>query len=316
MDIVTFESNELHAALCALRGLVEQPTREDRRFLSAIAALHGTRVDIDTLRAMPLQTVAEKIPNKHRRKRLLQLAIIFTLIPGTVKPSRLAAVDALAQSLGVTEPALRTLHYLARGRLLLTRISVFKRMIGRFLSRAWRQAGLLGVLGVILPLTGWGADRRVFERYMALERLPRGTLGRELWEHYHENQLTFPGGRGGIPEPVVFHDLGHVLTGLSTTPHDEIRQAAFQAGFVRHDGFGFLFFGILQFHVGVRITPIAKAERGYFDVEGVLRAVARGARCKVDLSDQFDFWAIAGQQVDELREQYGVTEYEPVSWAA
>jgi hypothetical protein len=45
--------------------------------------------------------------------------------------------------------------------------------------------------------------------------------------------------------------LGHVLSGYDTDPDGEIQQAAFQAGFVRKDGFMFLFFGIAQFHLGL-----------------------------------------------------------------
>jgi hypothetical protein len=68
----------------------------------------------------------------------------------------------------------------------------------------------------------------------------------------------------------------------------------------------FLLFGILQFHIGLRITPIARSEQGYFDVPKVLRALARGAACKVHLSDHFDFFAHAREPVAVLRERWGV----------
>jgi len=69
-----------------------------------------------------------------------------------------------------------------------------------------------------------------------------------------------------------------------------------------------LLFVMLQFHLGVKVTPIADAEKGYFDAKDVLRAVERGAACKVDLSDpaQWDFWSVARVPVEELRTRYGI----------
>lgn len=83
--------------------------------------------------------------------------------------------------------------------------------------------------------------------------------------------------------PAACRYLGHVLAGYGTDPQGEIQQAAFQAGFVRDNGFMFLLFGILQFHVGMRITPIAKSYEGLFDVPRVLEALRRGAACKVEV---------------------------------
>ena len=84
-----------------------------------------------------------------------------------------------------------------------------------------------------------------------------------------------------------------MLSGYGTDPEGEIQQAAFEAGFKRSDGFFFLLFGVLQFHLGVRVTPVAKAQRGLFDVKRVLRATERGAACKVDLGAGFDPFAYA-----------------------
>jgi ubiquinone biosynthesis protein Coq4 len=145
----------------------------------------------------------------------------------------------------------------------------------------------------------------VAERYRALSQCAHGTLGHQLYQHYRDNGFAFPGENHGIPEFAVFHDIGHLLSGYGTDPAGEIQQAAFQAGFLRHDGFTFLLFGILQFHLGLRLTPIAKAEHGFFDVTRVLRAAERGAQCRVDITD-FDLFAHAHEPLDELRARLGV----------
>ena len=97
-----------------------------------------------------------------------------------------------------------------------------------------------------------------------------------------------------------------MLAGYSTDPQGEIQQAAFQAGFARNDGFSFLLFGILQFHVGLRITPIAQGYRGFFDVPLVLRALERGASCKVDLTEGFDIFEREHRSLDDVRAELGI----------
>jgi ubiquinone biosynthesis protein Coq4 len=105
---------------------------------------------------------------------------------------------------------------------------------------------------------------------------------------------------------MVFHDFGHVLAGYDTRPESEIQQAAFQGGFVREDGFAFLMFGIIQFHLGLRVTPVSPGYTGLFDVAKVLRAAERGAACTVDLSDHWDPFAVADAPVEQLRAEYGI----------
>jgi ubiquinone biosynthesis protein Coq4 len=169
-----------------------------------------------------------------------------------------------------------------------------------------RDEGLAGVRKMFGPLFGLGANAAVAAKYQALERLPAGTFGRAFREHIAGNGFAFPGEKGGFPERGLFHDLGHVLSGYGTDPGGEIQQAAFQSGFMRNDGFAFLFFGIVQFHLGVKVTPIADPEVGLFDVDKVMTALARGAACKVDLSDRWDFWPLLPRPLEEVRAELGI----------
>jgi hypothetical protein len=115
-----------------------------------------------------------------------------------------------------------------------------------------------------------------------------------------------PGEKHGINEDFLFHDAGHVLSGYGVDAEGEIQQAAFQAGFVRNDGFLFLLFGILQFHIGIRLTPIAESAEGLFDVDRILRAVSRGAACKLDLSDHFAIWKWKDMPLQTMRAELGI----------
>jgi hypothetical protein len=226
----------------------------------------------------------------------------MTLVEGEPDERGVAAVKRMAAALEVPEQGLSVLSKVAHGHLLLARIDVVRRMRG-FLERS----GAPGMFEVAAKtLLGLNEDAQVAERYLALGDLPAGTLGRAVFEHYRAHGFALPGEKHGTPEAMMFHDVGHVLSGYGVDPHGEIQQAAFQAGFVRTDGFLFLLFGILQFHVGVKITPVAEAERGFFDVPKVLRAFQRGSECALDVSDHFDLFAYAREPLDALRQRWGV----------
>ena len=170
-------------------------------------------------------------------------------------------------------------------------------------SRSLRARSSLSVR----PILGIGShEPEVTARYRALEHCAPGTLGRALFDHFRDNGFQFPGEGNGIPEFGLFHDIGHVLSGFPTDPQGEIQQAAFQAGFARRDGFSFLLFGILQFHLGMRITPVAKGYKGLFDVKRVVRALERGASCNVDLTEGYDLFANKDRPLDDIRAELGI----------
>lgn len=143
-------------------------------------------------------------------------------------------------------------------------------------------------------------------RYQALEHYPPGSLGRAYWEYCRKNGFALPGERGGAAEPILFHDCAHVLSGYGTDPEGEVQVACFSAGFQRRDPWLFVFFVLLQFHVGIRMTPITKARTGFFDPEKALVALRRGAAMNVDLNDGWDYWPVMGEQVEELRKRYNI----------
>jgi ubiquinone biosynthesis protein Coq4 len=177
--------------------------------------------------------------------------------------------------------------------------------MGKFGSKAYHEEGLAGVRKMLAPMTG-GEDQELAWKYKQLGLLPEGTLGREFWEHVTKNRFGVPGEKGGIPERMVFHDFGHVLAGYDTRPESEIQQGAFQGGFVREDGFAFLMFVIIQFHLGQKVTPVTDGFTGLFDVPKVLRAAQRGASCTVDLSDHWDPFAVADAPLEQLRADYRI----------
>ena len=143
-----------------------------------------------------------------------------------------------------------------------------------------------------------------------LEQYPAGSLGRSYWEYCRKNGFALPGEKGGAPEPILFHDCAHLLSGYGTAPEEEVQVACFSAGFQRRDPFLFVFFVLLQFHVGIRMTPITAARTGYFDPEKALIAMRRGAAMNVDLNHGWDYWPVMNEQVEELRRRYNILPIE------
>jgi ubiquinone biosynthesis protein Coq4 len=249
--------------------------------------------------------VAEVITEPHQRKRVVQLAAIAAMVEGEVTAEGARAVRALADALDVEERSLKVLDSISADHRLLTRFDMMRRIMGKYGTKAYNEEGFAGVRKM-MAMFGGGEDPEVAWKYKQLGLLPEGTLGREFWEHIVKNKFSMPGEKGGIPERMVFHDFGHVLAGYDTRPESEIQQGAFQGGFVREDGFAFLMFVIIQFHLGWKVTPVTDGYEGLFDVPKVLHAAQRGAACKVDLSDRWDPFAVADVPLEQIRTEYGI----------
>jgi hypothetical protein len=289
MDLVVFSNEELPFALRALRTVVASDgdiSPNERSLVESIARIHHVTVDVDRLESVTPEAAAAAITDPHRRKRLVQLAIVAALAEGApVAAERAAAVEAFAKALDVLEPGVKVIKEVSDGHTMLARFDMVRRMRS-FMSSYDKSISFADVVRHL----GITEDTGLAARYRTLGNCAPGSFGRAFHEFYEEHGFGMPGEKRGVSEDLLFHDAGHVLSGYGVDAEGEIQQAAFQAGYVRSDGFMFLLFAILQFHIGIRLTPVAKARVGLFDVERVIRAATRGAACKLDLSDHFDIW--------------------------
>lgn len=310
MDIAVFTPSQIPAALRAFADILTagRPlSPRGRQYLDTLAELLGAAPEL----APPLSPaeLAATLPDPHSRKRLVQLAAIASLVDGAPTREAAAALADLDRALGVGEPAIAVVHHLSRGHRRRARLLIVRRIIRYLLGGAWRAEGLRGVLRIVRPLYLGSSPfyPDIAWRYRQLGTLPVGSFGHEFWRHCTERRFAFPGeGGAAIPERLVFHDVGHVLAGYDTDPAGEIQQGAFQAGFVRRDGFMFLIFAVVQFHLGIQVTPVARGELGFFDVPKVMRALARGAACRVDLSDGPYLLRNAPRPLAEVRAELGL----------
>ncbi len=311
MDIAVFSPQELPLVLRSLTTVAANPetlTVREQQFLQVVNGLYQGGDEAVVWAPVDTPQVARVITDPHHRKRLLQMAMVMAMVEGDMTAHQQGALQTLASGLSVNERGLRVLHEAASGHQLLARLDMMRRMVGSLVEPAYHEEGVGAVAKIMGPLflKKGGEDLELAWRFRQLGLLPPDTLGRALWEHCTQRRFGFPGEPGAIPLRLVFHDFGHVLAGYDTTPAGEIQQGAFQAGFVRNDGFMFLLFVILHFHWGVKITPLADAAQGLFDIPLVMHALQRGAACTMDLSNHWNFWDVVESPLQEVRERYGI----------
>ncbi|MBX3606399.1 MAG: hypothetical protein KF788_14055 [Piscinibacter sp.] len=308
MDIDVFPIHQLDTVFRVLRTALAPDTRPDareRRFLDTYARIVG--YPLGPADPLPIAAAAVNIAGARQRKRLVQLAAIAALLRRPVAAAGVTYVKALADQLAVHEDVIGVLEALQRGQALRARLLATRRTLGSLLGEARRAGGWAGVLRFLAAMfLRRGGDHALHARYERLATLPEGTLGRTYWQHMKSEGFGFPGAPGGIAESVAYHDVAHVLAGHEATPLGEIQQGSFQGGNRRTDGFFFIQFVLLQFHHGIKASPVAPAAVGHFDPELVLWAIHRGARCSVDMTHGWDFWPLMPLPLDEARERCGL----------
>jgi hypothetical protein len=107
MDIAVFPPAELPIALGTVRALQPGSSALRDRFLRVIATMHGLAVDPAVLPTPSLAETAAIITDPHRRKRLVQLAVVSALLGDELTQTPDDAITELAEALGIDDGAIR-----------------------------------------------------------------------------------------------------------------------------------------------------------------------------------------------------------------
>ncbi len=283
----------------------------ERHMLESIQRIFGTTHGLEQLALIEPTELARAFPDPQLRTQLVQGLVIMTLIDGKASLNETAYVEQFAQALEVDAQEVKNLRHVLNGEILQLRLDLVRRFwLRQKVTEVWNQDGIRGLSRFVRGMMGRYENKKVAARYQGLEHYAPGSLGRSLWEYWHVNGFALPGQKGGAPEQIVFHDCAHVLSGYGTAPEEEVQVACFSAGFQRREPWMFVFFVLLQFHVGIRMTPIAKARTGLFEPLKAMIAIRRGAAMNVDLNDGWDYWSVMNEQVEELRRRYNILPIE------
>lgn len=275
------------------------------------AAARALEVDdaIDSPPATPTE-VASLVPDPDARLRLVQALEMMTIMDGKVEAAEVRACEAFALALGVDEPRLANLRQLVQGHMRLLQIDLLRRSpMTRMGHEVWMKQGVRGLWRFGTTMYGGGQDPEVAWRFKQLGLLPEDTFGRAYWAHMTERKFPFPGEYLGFPEELVRHDLSHVLSGYDTDVAGEAENAAFIAGFLRHDPFSYLFMVAVHTHLDIEVFPNdpSQALLG-MDPARVVRGLERGMQVKRDLYDlSWDYWQDFPRPLAHVRADLGIT---------
>jgi tellurite resistance protein len=314
MELKLPSAEQAHWGLRAMKtvALADGTLEEsERHLLSSIQTILGTNYPVDELSPVTPAELANGLPDRQIRHQLVQGLIVASLIDGKANQQEANLVEEFADALEVDAPEVRDLRYVLNGEMLRLRLDLARRFwLREKVKEIWNGEGIRGIYKFVRGMMGRYEDQALAARYQALEHYPSGSLGRSYWEYCRKNGFALPGEKGGAAEQVLFHDCAHVLSGYGTTPEEEVQVACFSAGFQRRDPWAFVFFVLLQFHVGVRMTPITQARTGFFDPVKAIIALRRGAAMNIDLNSGWDYWPVIGEQVEELRRRYNILPIE------
>jgi len=269
----------------------------------------GSLPPIDELQPLAAEALDVADIEPSLRVQCVRLAVVATLLERERSFDRLARVERLAERLGVVEPGVVDLRlWTERKHMRLRRHMVPRFWLADELRARAREHGWLKVIWIFIA---WQLRLRrepaLLARYAALRSLPNDTLGAALIGELERNGFGLPGERGTAADWAIRHDLCHVLSGYDTDPRSEVLAGSFMAGCRQRDGFSLIVFVLLQFHCGLRVTPIAPSDVGLFDPQRALEAVRRSAFMTIDPSIRsWDYWQDFDQPLAVLRERYRV----------
>ena len=281
----------------------------ERGLLATAQSVFGTHHDVDALGPIEPDELAHQLTDPALRRQIVRGMVVLSLIDGEASPAEASTVERFAAALGIETQDLGALRRLADKSLIRARFDIARRFWAREKGlELARERGLGWVVSTLAAMAGLREDAATASRYRALTEAPPGSLGRGYADFIAKNGFTFPGEKGSPPEMIALHDLTHVLSGYDTDPEGELQVLAFHAGCRREekDPFAFLMFGIAEFHLGLALSPVTTASRGHFDPAKVLRALQRGAACRIDPTDGWDPWPVMREPLDALRERYGI----------
>lgn len=283
----------------------------ERHMLSSVQKVIGTTYDIEELTPITPLELAQAFPDPQLRKQLVQGLLVVSLIDGKPDEAEVNLVEQFAQELEVSALETKNIRHVLNREILQLRLDLVRRFWLRpKINELWNKEGIKGLSKFIRGMMGKYENKELAARYQALEQYPAGSLGRSYYEYCRANGFPLPGEKSGSPEQILFHDCAHILSGYGTTPEEEVQVACFSAGFQRREPWLFVFFVLLQFHVGIRMTPITTAQTGMFDPLKAMIAIRRGAAMNIDLNNGWDYWPVMGEQVEELRRRYNILPIE------
>jgi len=283
------------------------------RLLEAIfSRLFDFHEDFRTLPAATIDEVAAAFVDAEQRREIVDLMLICELCLHEIPQELSSSIDRWAAHLEVNSIDLTVARELAQGAQARAQFDLYRNGFwGACTDIDPAFAALVEENGARAFAQTITADPIESARWAALEQCPPRSLGRSVWEFYRQHNFVYPGVVGGVSAAESQHDWVHVLADYGATPMGEVEVGAFRMAATNDPGAALTFIaGQLAFYQG-GIMPSALT--GLHDdhivetpggPDRVADAIRRGGECKLDVYHPFDFFAVASEPLDELRQHW------------
>ena len=283
------------------------------KLLGAIfSALFDFHEDFRSLPAASIDDVAAAFANSEQRREVIDLMLTCELCLHEIPIELSDSIDRWAASLEVSGIDLTVARELAQGAQAHAQFDLYRNgfwgectKIDPAFSALIEANGARAFAQTITP------DPIESARWAALENCPARSLGRSIWDFYRQRNFVYPGIIGGASIGESHHDWIHVLANYGTTPMGEVEVGAFRMTTTDDPGAALTFIaGQLAFYQG-GIMPSALTGMHKDHVvelpggpERVADALRRGRECKLDTYHQFDFFSVASEPLEDLRQHW------------
>lgn len=282
------------------------PTDEQAALLRAITAHVWGRPDLDPAAVVPLSAaeVARAIGGTAAVRRFHYLLVVLELCRHPFTATQQARVDEYGSALSLDGMGLEFCRDLAARGMDAARADHARFMVNLHTDQ---QEPRLRTREQRADQT----DPELVEMILAMQRLPEGTLGRELTRFYSEFGFDVPGASSSDLNYVfVAHDMNHIIAGYDPVAEGELALGAFQMGMNDSEVSWLLCLTNLAIHeAGVIQIGDIEPKKATLARPGVAdtfaRALARGTRCTADFGAA-DHLAMVELPLDEVRARFGV----------
>jgi len=281
-----------------------KPEDRKRKFIETYQREVGSTVDYEALGSITPQELAATIQDPDLRLAIIQRMVVIALLDEEAHAQEIACLRDFAKTLEVNEPAIEQMKLAASNSAKRLAFDLLRHgFLAQVFRNEWKANGLSGILKSVKSMSG-GKNAAIAAKFGELRSAAPGTLGAHYLAYMETNKFPLPGEPKGAPEMLIFHDMGHALTGYSTDVPGEMRMAGLEAGYMKDDGFGVIALGIFGFHLGIALPNIA-ACRGGFDWQAVMEGYTLGRKLNVDLR-QWDPWPYMNRPLEEVRRELGI----------
>lgn len=283
-------------------------------------SLFGRSIDFAQLEPLAAGELAAALAHRSEsfRRRVVHHMVLGELILRPIPAEVARQVARYAQALGIEDQFVRVARRYAQGAFGLAWVDLRRSGFAEHWEAA-RMDQLRTDAKLADQLSAGVTDPLLAARWGAFEHLPRGSLGRSVWEMYTGRGFSLPGSEGGASAFLAQHDFVHVIADYGTNLFGELEVFAL-IGRADPDPKGFAWITTL---IGLFETGYV-ADAGFFtsdlkqrhlDSPGmhdrIADALARGQvlcdRVGTDLLE-LDYHEWAEQPVEVVRQELGIPE--------